>query len=823
MAVKPLTREPVMFRNYVATAVGNLARNKLYAAITILGLAVAFTVAILVGQFVRNEFSYNHWIPGHERIYKVRSLVQPAGQAPLVIEATAGLAGRVRATFPGAAIARLSLNGTTVKRGLADTPTAENKLFWADPDIFKVLPLPALAGDPATALQQPDTLVLTRQMARKYFGRDLPMGGVLLVTGVDGKYHPMRVAAVLKDLPVDSTLTTEIYASGRSSYSYLTFFDAHPNLGSFNIGLSTFARLAPGVSVVDFQRALDRAGQPDIRAFARGGGDKVSFQPAPLDEVHWAPDANGTPSGDKGVTYAILAVAGLIVMVAGINFVTLMTARASRRGVEVGVRKATGATRGQLMAQFMGEALVQVMLASLIAAALAEALVKPFNALVQRSLAVDFAHDPLLSLGLLGFALVIGLLAAVYPALVLSSFRPAAVLKGGVIRASGSPAARASLVAVQFAVLIGLIATTTTIYRQTRFALSQGMGAADSERILDVFSCDAPFVAEVRKLPGVSSAACSTMHGLNLVKLAQRVQYGGGQTDFDVAPIDVGLLEIYGVRPLAGRLFSAEHSEDRVLADPKAAVQPTVVLNETAARKLGFPDPRMAVGKTMTWTRDLEPGATPLTGPSQIIGVVPDQTVTVRSVVPPTFYFVMPKNLNLLAIKLTGRDVPGTVAAVRALWKRTGGAERPVDQMFWSQYRADLYRDLTVQGETIAICAGLAVLISCLGLFALAAFMTERRTKEIGIRKAMGAGTRDVVLLLVWQFTIPVLYAVAVATPVGFWAMGGWLQQFAYRVPLSAWTFLLAGAAAILIAWLTVSYQSYTVARAKPAGALQYE
>jgi putative ABC transport system permease protein len=812
-----------MFRNYLATALGNLARNKLYAGITIVGLAVAFTVAILVGQFVRNEFSYNHWIPGHERIYKVRSLVQPTGQAPLVIEATAGLASRVRATFSGAFIARLSLNGTTVKRGPADAPTAENKLFWADPDIFKVLPLPALAGDPATALRQPDALVLTRQMARKYFGRDLPMGGVLLVTGVDGKYHPMRVAAVLKDLPANSTLTAEIYASGRSSYSYLTFFDAHPNLGSFNIGLSTFARLTPGVSVPEFQRALDRAGQPDIRAFARGGGDKVSFQPAPLDEVHWAPDANGAPSGDKGVTYAILAVAGLIVLVAGINFVTLMTARASRRGVEVGVRKATGATRGQLMMQFMGEALIQVVGAALIAAALSEVLIKPFNALVQRSLTVDFAHDPLLSSGLVGFALLIGLLAAVYPALVLSSFRPAAVLKGGIIRASGSPAARASLVAIQFAVLIGLIVTTTTIYRQTRFALSQGLGAGDSERILDVFSCDPPFVAEVRKLPGVGAAACTTMHGLNLVKLAQRVQFGGGgQGDFDVAPIDVGLLEIYGVRPLAGRLVSSEHSEDRVLADPKTTVQPTVVLNQTAARKLGFADPRAAIGKTMTWTRDLEPGATPLTGPSRIIGVIPDQTVTVRSVVPPTFYFVMPKNLNLLAIKLSGKAIPATVDAIHALWKRTGN-DRPVDQMFWSQYRADLYKDLTVQGETIAICAGLAVLISCLGLFALAAFMTERRTKEIGIRKAMGAGTRDVVLLLVWQFTIPVLCAVAVATPVGVWAMGGWLHQFAYRVPLSAWTFLLASAAAVVIAWLTVSYQSYAVARAKPAAALQYE
>jgi putative ABC transport system permease protein len=406
---------------------------------------------------------------------------------------------------------------------------------------------------------------------------------------------------------------------------------------------------------------------------------------------------------------------------------------------------------------------------------------------------------------------------------VLSSFRPAAVLRGGVIRATGSPIARASLVAIQFAVLIGLIVTTTTIYRQTRFALGQGMGAADSERILDVFSCDPAFVAEVRKLPGVGTAACSTMHGLNLVKLAQRVHFkGGGQGEFDVAPIDAGLLEVYGVKPLAGRLFSREHGEDGVLADTKTKAQPTVVLNETAARRLGFSDPRTAVGQTMTWTRDLWPGGTPVTGPSLIVGVVPDLTVNVRSAVVPTFYFEAPKDVGVLSIRLVGRDIAPTVKAIDGLIKKIG-QDRPAQQMFWSQYRTGLYRDLTVQGETIAICAGLAILIACLGLFGLAAFMTERRTKEIGIRKAMGASTRDVVLLLLWQFTLPVLCAVALALPVGFWAMSGWLHQFAYRVPLSAWTFALAGAAAVAIAWLTVTYQSYAVARAKPAGALQYE
>ncbi|MGZ3369891.1 MAG: FtsX-like permease family protein [Caulobacteraceae bacterium] len=815
-----------MFRNYLTTALNNLARNRLYAAITILGLAVAFTVAILVGQFVRNEFSYDRWIPGHERIYRIVSVSELGGQKPLVGPSTASLAGRLRAGFPAVTVARLSRNSTPVRRGPGDEAATEPSLEWADPDIFKILALPTLAGDLSTALEQPDTVVITRAMARKYFGRDLPIGATLEVQGGDLRYHPMRVTAVLKDLPANTTFSgDEIFASARSAYSFLAVIDAHPDLGSFNLGLSTLARLAPGASVADLQRALDAAGRPDAEAMGRRGEGKVSFHPAPLDQAHWAPREPGTrPAGDKGVTWAIAAVAGLIVLVAAINFVTLMTARATRRGVEVGVRKTAGARRGDLMVQFMGEALIQVTASAVIAAALAEVLVRPFGVLMQRTLAVDFLHDPLLPSGLAVFALLVGVLASIYPALVLSGFRPAAALRGGNLRGSGSPLARASLVGIQFAVLIGLILTTATIYRQTQFALARGLGAADSERIVNIFTrCNTAFPDEVRRLPGVEAAACATPHALNMAKLVQAVQLGGGRVaQFDVAPVDFGLFELYRIRPLAGRLFSRDHGEDQLTTDPKARAEPNVVINETAARQLGYGAPGDAVGRSMTWTRDLHPGETPLTGRSLIVGVVPDMPVTVRTPVNPTFYILSPRDVGVLSVKMTGRDMPGTLKAIAAAWKRTGPS-RPISETFLGQFRRNLYLDLVIQDAATAICAGIAILLACLGLFALSAFMTERRTKEIGIRKAMGAGQWDVVVLLLWQFTVPVLCAVAVVAPVGYIAMNNWLAQFAYRAPLSIWTFALAGASALAIAWLTVGWQSYAAARARPAGALQYE
>ena len=820
-----------MFRNYLSTALSNLARNRLHAAISILGLAVAFAAAILIAQFVRNEFSYDRWVPGYRQVYKLTDKFMQPGQPPSPDnDATqSAIAGQLRAVLPRVVTARLMEAFPTVRHRPADAAFAERNFAWADPTIFTVFPLPALAGDLNTALQQPDTVAITRNMARKYFGRDLPIGDTLDVQ-VGKDHHPMRVTAVLQDLSSNTNLTTEIFASERGAYSGLAQMEAHSTLG--NIGTYTFVRLSPGQTAAELQRALDIAGKPESALFASFvPGSKFSFHAVPLAEAHLTPvsltSPTAKPVGSRGVAFEIAAVGALIVLVAAINFVTLMTARAGRRGVEVGVRKSAGARRADLMIQFMGEALIQVAIAAAIALALAAILMKPFSAFVQRELSLNLLRDPWLLLGVVGAPLCIGLFASVYPALVLSSFRPAAMLKGGAIRTSGSALAREALVVVQFAILTGLIITTGTIYRQTTFALGQGVGGADSKLITGVFTpCDNAFPEEVRRLPGVAAAACSSLNALNTpnAKNIVAVQIGGGRREsFSVAPVDYGFFEVYGIHPLAGRLFLPDHGEDHVLDQPDARVQPTVVINEKAARTLGFSDPKAAIGRQMTWDRFVKPGTPDVIAPSQIVGVVPDMPMTIRSPTDPTFYFVFPKKqLGVLSIRLTGRDIPGTIKAIARVWKQTG-ATQPIQQIFLAQFRQSLYLDMIIQGVTIAICAVLAVLIACLGLFALSAYTTERRTKEIGIRKVMGASTGDVVRLLVWQFTLPVLWSIAIALPLGFLVMDHWLHGFAYHVELSAWTFVLAAVAALLIAWGTVSYQSYVVARAKPAGALRYE
>ena len=824
-----------MLRNYLITALRNLARNRLYAAISILGLAAAFAAAILIAQFVRNEFSYDRWIPGYQQVYKVTDLILLTGQAPMYSDlATAGIGPRLKAQFPGAvAAARLFENTPPIRHRPTDPVALDRAFAWADPDIFKVFPLPVLAGNLQTALQQPDTVVITRRMARKYFGRDLPIGDTLLVQAVAPQppgapfvfpWQPMRVTAVLRDLPSNTNLTTEIFASGRSAYSGMAYVD---RIGPGRAVDFTFVRLSPKSTAADLQRALDVAGQPDFK-FYTDLGMRFSFRPVPLAELHLTATnhtaAVVNPTGSRNNTYALCAVGALIVLVAAINFVTLLTARAAQRAMEVGVRKATGAGRADLMVQFIGEALIQVGLGAVIAASLAELLIKPFGAFTQRGLTLDFLHDPALLLGVAGTAMVVGVLAAIYPALVLSSFRPAAALKGGPVQVAGSATARQALVVVQFAVLVGLIVTTTTLYRQTQFALARGIGGGpDSGKIIRILGgCNEAFPDEVRKLPGVGAAACSSLNALNTpdAKDARFVQVGGGRQDaFDTVPVDFGFLDLYGLKPLAGRIFSRDHGEDGVLGDPKATIPPTIVLNETAARRAGYADPRAAVGQSLMWTADPRLPGMKL---SRIVGVVPDMPISVRSAADPSIYYVAPQQTYVLSIKLTGRDIPGTVQGIDQAWKKTGHV-LPIQETFMSQVRISLYRDMITQSATVGICAGIAVLIACLGLFALSAFTTERRTKEIGVRKAMGADTLQVVLLLLWQFTIPVLIATAIAIPVGFAALDWWLHGFAYHVALSAWTFVLAAVTAVLIAWLTVSWQSLTVARARPVSALRYE
>jgi putative ABC transport system permease protein len=517
------------------------------------------------------------------------------------------------------------------------------------------------------------------------------------------------------------------------------------------------------------------------------------------------------------------------VVIAAINFVTLMTARAARRAVEVGVRKAAGAHRRDLVVQFMGEALIYVVTAMIVAVVAAELVLPSLNAFLLRNLKFNYLSDPALAAVLAAAALLITFLAGIYPSLVLSSFRPATALKGGLGLSTGSIVVRQGLVIVQFAILIGLIVMAATIYRQTQFVLNDAL-RVDTDQVIRMYGpCGSAFERETRNLPGVKAVACTG---------GAAMQLGTGQSGAAMpgrpvqliftAPVGLGFFELHGLKPTTGRFFSRSRGQDVLLdrLNPPLELRPSIVLNESAVRFLGFKTPAAAVGQSVPWQR-WSPFAPPDRDlpmlPSQVIGVVPDFSLgSVRTAVNPTIFYVDPLLSTLLVIKLDRERIPEALDGLRRAWRQTGH-NSALDPTFETQWIQALYQDVITQGTVIGACAGLAILIACLGLFALAAFVTERRIKEIGVRKAMGASSADVVRLLLWQFTQPVLWANLIAWPAAFYAMDYWLDGFAYRVGQPVWLFVGAALTAALIAWATVSFQSWMVARSKPATALRYE
>jgi len=815
-----------MLHNYLMAALRNLTRNKLVSIINIAGLAIGFAAAILIGLYIRYQLSYESFLPGHERVYRLSLTINRPGTTPDIQDGADFLMSeRLKLDYPEVEMsARIIGQFPSVRRG--NTEFQEN-VFSADADFFRIMPFPTLAGDLATALDSPDGLVITRGIMQKYFGDEDAIGQTLELN----RNESLRVLAVIEDLPGNTSFNFKMVASGKAKFSALRSLDSlrdRPNV--FVPNVQTYFRLRDHVTPAH----IEAEGANFLkRHYRQQLGTSARVDIHPLTRVHLLPPGRWPiPTNVNPRTLRSLGVVGLLViLIAAINFVNLMTARAGQRAIEVGVRKSAGASRGQLIAQFLGEAFIYVFAAVLIAMALVELALPAFNAMLSvedemyqpATVTFQYWREPMLAGALLLGAIVTGLLAGAYPAFVMSAMHPANALHQS-FAAAGTSRVRQWLVVTQLAILIALLVATAVIHRQTTFATNEALRISADQVVLVFASEQTPseaFKDALSGIPGVSGVTAATALPTNYDGNAALFSHGPGAepVELQFSAIDPNFFEFYRLQPLAGRLPSRDRGTDRlVMNDPN--LHASMWLNEAAVRVLGMKSPAAAIGQQLkpAWPRNFTPPAS-----ITIAGVMPDFPVdSIRGPIQPVAYFVQPDFARIVSVRLRGERVPETLAAIDEVWKRLG-EPRPISRIFLDHYYQRMYTDVIQQRSVLGSLCAVAVFLACLGLFGLSIYTAQRRTKEIGIRKVMGAATPDIMRLLLWAFSKPVFWGSLIAWPVAAWAMHRWLEGFTYRIDFSWWLLPLASFLALAIALATVSVHSYLVARARPAASLRYQ
>ena len=807
-----------MIGNYLVSAFRNFARHKLYSFINITGLAVGLACATFILLFLRDELSYDAWIPDSDNLYRVETTVFLPGRDHDFFSVT---------PFPVVTTMQQEIPEVTAQTHLIpNSMTAQigDRQFAAevnsvDPNFFQLIKLPLVEGNPATALARPESIVLSQTTARKFFGTADPLGKTVLLRGS----HSLTVTGILHDLPHNTHLSIDMVIPNTSQADDLSQSERK---FWFDVQGWGYVRLAPHADLAAIATKIKTMLDHHVDAnkilnMNMRGSDLMHLYLTPFRDVHLA--AFGEKEAGRWDTiYGFAAIAALIILIACINYMNLATARATTRAREVSLRKVMGARRSQLIVQFLGESVLMALAALGLALAIVEILLPQFDSLLARPISLHLLGDWPLSLAILAVALAAGLFGGIHPAFVLSGFRPAARMGTG---ASGSGLLRTALVVLQFAISIGLGITVLVIFAQIDFSRQIDMGfdrhnlvVIDGAGSLTASARDsmAQALAADPAIAGVAQSELTPLDGGILVSDITLPQTGQKLVIRRV-DMDPNFLTVYDMKLLAGRNFSRDRGSD--IYHPGDAKNPNpnpnynILINAAAARQFGY-TPSSAIGRIIV--RGTNEHLT-------IVGVVGNANFDgLQSAMQPMYYFYHPDRTGAISVRIKPGQTQAALAAVDRIWHRfmpTAAIRRrfqeeSFDRLFVADER---------EGRIFSIFVGVAIFIACLGLFGLASFTAERRTKEIGIRKVFGARSRDIVRLLLWQFSIPVLVANVIAWPVAWFFLRRWLEGYAYKIFLSPLYFLAAGVIALVIAWLTVIIHTILVARASPILALRYE
>ena len=790
-----------MIKNYLKIAFRNIIRHKAFTAINISGLAIGMACSIFILLWVQNELSYDRFHKNATEIYRITA---DAGDFKAAVNC-AGMPAELKAKMPVVKnYVRLSHPSTNVfEAGIKKFE--EKRVFYADATFLQVFSFRLVKGNPETAMQRSDAVLITEAMAKKYFGHEDAMGKILkkdngsnvIVTGILANIPSNSHFQFDFILPMSSIAQTEndLKTNTWENFNYYAYLQLDKNLK------------ATPAAVAGLNNQINKIYKEHVNEAKL----KVDFHLQPLTSIHLHSHYQVDLPGHGNVQYVniFFIIALFILTVACINFMNLATARSARRAKEVGLRKVVGADRKQLVGQFLGESLLISFMALLISVGLVSLLLPAFNDLAGKKLSIQFLDGKTIIL-LLSIALATGLISGSYPALFLSGFQPIKVLKGNMKSMGGNLILRNGLVVVQFVVSIILLAGTAVVYRQLTFIKNMNLGFDKSNLLYmpmagEMWNKQQAFNAALKQNPLTANYTITNDLPTNLTSGAVDVQWEGkdpkSQVVFPTLFVDQGFIDVFQMKMLSGRSFSADFKADTN----------NYILNEKAVQVMGM-NVSNAVGKPLRlW------GAN-----GTIIGVVKDFNFKpVQQSIEPLII-----GLNRWGGVAVVRTQPGkTEATIKAMGKISADLNPayPFSYGFLDQDLANLYKGEQRMGRLFNVFAILAIFISCMGLYGLSAFMAEQRTKEIGVRKVLGASVFNVVSLLSTRFTKLILIAVVIAVPVAWFAINSWLRSFAYRVNADWVIFLTASIAALAIAWITVSYESIRAAVANPVKSLRTE
>jgi len=812
-----------MLSNYLKIAWRNIVGNPLFSAINIVGLSIGLACCIMITMFVRYEVSYDkHW-DNADRIYRVTrdfysNNLRLAAVAPVI-------APLLAEDFPEIEdITRImTARGITVAR--EDVQFREEGMVFADHNLFEFFDLKFVNGDPDTALENPTNVVLTQRAAERYFGSENPVGQTLNFMGqID-----VNVTGIIEDLPDNTHMAMEIIGS-IFILPVMSSPDELENWGSNNY--YTYLRLPEGYNPDDLSsRFVDFIIKHRGETGPRGTG--IGLQHLPAIHLTSDRDSEWRANGSITIVYTFSAVALVVLLIACINFMNLTTARSTQRAREVGVRKVVGAKRNQLVAQFIGESILLTAFAMLLAVALVELVLPAFAAFLEKPLMFSPAQPGTLGVLLVGIVIV-GLLAGSYPAFYLSKFRPVEVLKGSA-SGTGSALLRKSLVVFQFATSIALLIATGVVIAQMEYARNIDLGYDKSRNLTtrlpyfaDFWNLYPTMKAELESHPDIQSVVYSSrlfgdqnLDGSGYIPAGEQISMESVMGLADIK-VDYQWFDHFDVELLAGRPFRENEMRIELPDEENPVTYASAILNESAARRFGW-TPEEAIGKVI---RDLQNRELTMFVDREIVGVIPDIHVSsLHDEKKATVYGEPNADYGRgLSVKLTAGDHREAIEHFEAVWKRLVPSD-PVNWEFLDDRFDARYRSEERQAQLFGVFSAFAIFVATLGLFGLASFTTERRTKEIGIRKVMGASVKDIVWLLTSDFTKLVLLANVIAWPVAYYFMSQWLTRFVYRAPFGewAWLFVAAALAALAAAWVTISLQASRAATARPVLALRYE